>query len=73
MNFNDIYLLSPQISIAALAILTILADLVIAQKKAVLLIALLGLIIPLLFAFSLVSSLHVSQDVALVGPSSILY
>ena len=73
MNFNDIYLLSPQISIAALAILTILADLFIARKKAVLLIALIGLIIPLVFALSLVSSLHVSQDVALVGPSSILY
>ncbi|GIS81906.1 MAG: hypothetical protein CM1200mP15_05380 [Dehalococcoidia bacterium] len=52
MNFNDIYLLSPQISIAAVAILTILGDLVIAQKRAVMLIALIGLIVPLGFALS---------------------
>ena len=58
MNFNDIYLLSPQISIAAVAILTILGDLVIAQKRAVMLIALIGLIVPLGFALSL-SLIHI--------------
>lgn len=72
MNFNDIYLLSPQISIAAVAILTILGDLVIAQKRAVMLIALIGLIVPLGFALSLVSSVNVAPDVALIDSSSIL-
>ncbi|MBO55302.1 MAG: NADH-quinone oxidoreductase subunit N [Dehalococcoidia bacterium] len=72
MNFNDIYLLSPQISIAGLAILTILVDLVVARKKAVMLIALIGLIVPLGFALSLVYGFDASNDVLGVDSSSIL-
>ena len=52
MSLHDLYLISPQLSMAALAVLVILADLAIPRKGWVSALALVGLVAP--FAFTLV-------------------
>ncbi len=53
MNSHDIYLLSPEISVAGLAIIVLLLDLVISRKGYLTIIAALGLTVPLGFSLSL--------------------
>ena len=47
MTTHDIYLLSPEISMAGLAILLILVDLVVSRKSILTIVAVLGLAVPL--------------------------
>lgn len=53
MTSHDIYLLSPEISVAALAVIVLLLDLVISRKGYLAVIAVLGLAVPLGFSLSL--------------------
>lgn len=52
MSLNDLFLISPQLSMAGLGILVILADLVLNRKGLVGAVALVGLILPLSFAWA---------------------
>ena len=47
MTIHDIYLLSPEISMAGLAMLLILVDLVVSRKSVLTIVAVLGLAVPL--------------------------
>ena len=53
MTAHDIYLLSPEISVAALAVIVLLLDLVIVRKGYLAAISILGLAVPLGFSLSL--------------------
>lgn len=53
MNTHDLYLLSPELSLAGLGVLIILVDLVVGKKSVLPLLAVLGLIVPLAFSISL--------------------
>ncbi|MCI0822846.1 MAG: NADH-quinone oxidoreductase subunit N [Chloroflexi bacterium] len=53
MSVHDLYLLSPEISLAALGAVLILLDLVIRRKGFIPVVAVLGLIVPLAFSISL--------------------
>ena len=57
MSLHDLYLISPQLSMAALGILVILADLVVGKKGILSAIALAGLLAPLWFTLAQVSEL----------------
>ncbi len=57
MSLNDLYLISPQLSMAALAVLVILADLVTPRKGWVSALALVGLAAPLAFVLVQLSGL----------------
>jgi NADH-quinone oxidoreductase subunit N len=53
MSIHDLYLLSPELSLAALGALIILVDLVVKRKGVIPAIAVVGLIVPLTFSISL--------------------
>ena len=53
MNTHDLYLLSPEISMAGLAILLLLLDLMIPRKQYLVGVAFLGLLVPLWFSWQL--------------------
>lgn len=52
MSLNDLFLISPQMSMAGLGILVILADLILNRKGLVGAVALVGLVVPLSFAWA---------------------
>ena len=57
MSLQDLYLISPQLSMAGLGILVILADLVIGRKRWLSALALAGLVVPLWFVLAQLSEL----------------
>ncbi|SVB16953.1 uncharacterized protein METZ01_LOCUS169807, partial [marine metagenome] len=66
MSFHDIYLLSPEISLAAVAFMVLLADLVNGSRNQVSAVAVVGLAIPLFFTVMLWG--EVSNWWSLLGP-----
>ena len=46
MNLNDLYLLSPELAVASVAILIVLVDLIVKRKEILPVLAILGLSIP---------------------------
>ena len=77
MSPHDIFLISPQLSMAALGLLIILADLVFSRKGLLTWIALVGLALPLAFTLAqlaqLTGGLLGSGDQNLVGEAGILH
>ncbi|MDA0769748.1 MAG: hypothetical protein BZY79_02555 [SAR202 cluster bacterium Casp-Chloro-G4] len=67
MSIHDLYLLSPEISLAALGALLILVDLVVKRKGILPALAVLGLIVPLAFSISLWSDLAGDNTTHLPG------
>lgn len=53
MNLNDLYLLSPELAVASVAILIVLVDLVVKRKEILPVLAILGLSIPCVMSISL--------------------
>lgn len=67
MTVNDLYLLSPELSIAGLAVLLILVDLITGRKKVLPVVGVLGLVVPLVFTLMLWFDLDASGDAAKAG------
>ena len=53
MDINDIYLLSPELSVAMVAAFVILADLIFRDKRILPFVAVIGLLIPTFFSVAL--------------------
>lgn len=70
MSLHDLYLISPQLSMAALAVLVILADLVMPRKGGVSALALVGLAVPL--AFTLVQLYGLPGGILGSGPENLV-
>ena len=70
MSLHDLYLISPQLSMAALAVLVVLADLVTARKGLVSALALVGLAAPL--AFTLVQLYGLPGGILGSGPENLV-
>ena len=73
MNAQDIYILSPQISIVSVAILTILLDLIVSKKRLVMGLALVGLTVPLVLAIFLWLNLNESPLEITISNISVLH
>lgn len=67
MNLNDLYLLSPELSIAGLAAVLVILDLTFHKKSLLPIVAVVGLIVPLLFTLQLWSDLGDPTTTELTG------
>ena len=67
MTLHDVYLLSPELSIAALGIVVIILDMVIGRKGVLAVVSVAGLVVPLAFSISLWGDLSGEPDGQMVG------
>ncbi len=67
MTLNDLYLLSPEISVAALAMALILLDLVVSRKTTLAAVAVAGLLLPVIFTVVLWADLNSSSADSMQG------
>ena len=67
MTLHDVYLLSPELSLAALGVVVIILDMMLGRKGALAVVSVLGLAVPLAFSVSLWSALSGEPDARMVG------
>lgn len=67
MTLHDLYLLSPELSLAALGMVVILLDMVFRRKGVLAAVAVVGLLVPLAFSISLWGDLSGEPDGQMVG------
>ena len=72
MTIYDLYLLSPELSLAGLGILLILVDLVVRRKGVIPALAVLGLIVPVAFSISLWTGLAGGEETQFQGLFGVL-